>query len=147
LGRLNVGRAPGHVLARAEQEALAHHNKDMVELYNLSAEQAAELLKTQFPEVERFDSPLQNLALYRDIMTFGVTQLPNVDPASRLDLAAIFLGSASDKSVPISEETVSAVNTILGLVEMEAEERSTLAAKAEIVREAILSGHGDEPGH
>ena len=147
LGRLNVARAPGHVLVRAEQEALANHNAKMSELYNLSAEQAAVLLETQFLEVERYDSPLQNLALYKDVMTFGITQLPDVKPASQLDLAAIFLGSASDKTVPISEETVMAVNKILGLVEMEADDRATLASKAETVREAILTGHGDVPGH
>ena len=126
---------------------LANHDMNMSLLYSLSAEQAAALLETQFTEVERFDSPLQNLALYKDIMTFGVTQLPGVKPVSQLDLAAIFLGSASDKSVPVSEDTVSAVNKILGLVEMDAGDRATLAAKAEIVRKAILSGHGDEPGH
>lgn len=147
LGRLNVARAPGHVLVRAEQEALANHSEKMSELYNLSAEQAAVLLKTQFLEVERYDSPLQNLALYKDVMTFGITQLPDVKPASQLDLAAIFLGSASDKTVPISEETVMAVNKILDLVEMEADDRAALAAKAETVREAILTGHGDVPGH
>jgi len=147
LGRLNVGRAPSHVLARAEQEALATHSEAMAALYNLPAEQAAALLQARFADVERFDSPLQNLALYKDVMTFGVTQLPGVKPASQLDLAAIFLGSASDKTVPISEDTVTAVNTILGLMEMEPADRATLAEKAEIVREGILAGHGDEPAH
>ena len=147
LGRLNVGRAPAHVLARAEQEALATHSETMAALYNLSAEQAAALLQTQFDDVERFHSPLQNLALYKDIMTFGTTQLPGVNPATQLDLAAIFLGSASDKTVPISEDTVTAINAILGLMEMKAGDRATLATKAEIVREAILVGHGDEPAH
>jgi hypothetical protein len=147
LGRLNVARAPGHVLARAEQEALATHTPNMAALYNLSAEQAAALLRTQFADVERYDSPLQNLALYKDIMTFGATQLPGVTPASQLDLAAIFLGSASDKTIPISEDTVTAVNRILGLVELEPADRATLASKAETVRAAILTGHGPETGH
>ena len=147
LGRLNVGRAPAHVLARAEQEALATDSEAMAALYNLSAEQAAALLQAQFDDVERFHSPLQNLALYKDIMTFGATQLPGVKPASQLDLAAIFLGSASDKTVPISEDTVTAINAILGLMELDAGDRATLATKAETVREAILVGHGDEPAH
>jgi hypothetical protein len=147
LGRLNVARAPGHVLARAEQEALATQSADIAALYNLSAEQAAALLQTRFAEVERFDSPLQNLALYKDIMTFGTTQLAGVEAASQLDLAAIFLGSAADKNVPITEDTVSAVNRILGLMEMEAADRVTLAQKANLVREGILAGHGDEAAH
>ncbi len=147
LGRLNVARAPGHVLARAEQEALSTHTPNMAALYNLSAEQAAALLQAQFADVERYDSPLQNLALYKDIMTFGATQLPGVTPASQLDLAAIFLGAASDKTLPISEDTVTAVNRILGLVELEAADRATLAGKAETVRAAILTGHGPDTEH
>ena len=147
LGRLNVARAPSHVLARAEQEALVGHTENMSMFYSLTAEQAAVLLKNRFSEVERYDSPLQNLALYKDIMTFGVTQVPGAKPASQLDLAAIFLGSAADKNVTINAETVAAVNKILGLVEMNSEERAILAAKAETIREAILAGHGEEPHH
>ena len=123
LGRLNVSRAPGRVLARAEGEALATYSEAMAALYNLDADQAAALLSTSFRDVSRYDSPLQNLALYKDVMTFGDTQLreidPNLLPASQLDLAAIFLGSASDKTIPISEDTVTALNRILGLVELE----------------------------
>lgn len=147
LGRLNVARAPGHVLARAEQEALATHTPNMAVLYNLNAEEAAALLQAQFADVERYDSPLQNLALYKDIMTFGATQMPGVTPASQLDLAAIFLGSASDKTIPISEDTVTAVNRILGLVELKPADRATLASKAETVRAAILTGHGPVTEH
>jgi hypothetical protein len=151
LGRLNVSRAPGKVLAHAEGEALATYSEAMAELYNLDADQAAALLSTHFREVSRYDSPLQNLALYKDVMTFGNSQLgtidPNVSPASQLDLAAIFLGSASDKTIPISEDTVTALNRILGLVEMNPDDRSTLATKAETVREAILVGHGPAEAH
>ena len=151
LGRLNVSRAPGHVLGRAEGEALASYQPGMRALYGLDAEQAAALLASSFSEVARYDSPLQNLALYKDVMTFGDTQLRSLDPdlvpASQLDLAAIFLGSASDKTVPISEDTVTAVNRILGLVEMDPDERALLAGKAETVRQAILAGHGPVEAH
>ena len=151
LGRLNVSRAPGHVLGRAEGEALSTYQPGMRALYGLDAEQAAALLASSFSEVARYDSPLQNLALYKDVMTFGDTQLRSLDPdlvpASQLDLAAIFLGSASDKTVPISEDTVTAVNRILGLVEMDPDERALLAGKAETVRQAILVGHGPVEAH
>jgi len=151
LGRLNVSRAPGRVLARAEGEALATYSEAMAELYSLDADQAAALLSTRFYDVSRYDSPLQNLALYKDVMTFGDTRLkaidPNVAPASQLDLAAIFLGSASDKTIPISEDTVIALNRILGLVELGSDDRSTLATKAETVRAAILAGHGPTEDH
>lgn len=143
LGRLNVGRAPFHVLARAEQEALSSYTPVMLQLYNMNAESAAALLQAKYSEVARIDSPLQNLALYKDIMTFGKTQLPGVSPKSQLDLAAIFLGSASDKSIPVSENTVIAINIILNLVPMKSEDVKVLATKAETVRAAILVGHGD----
>ena len=146
LGRLNVSRAPGRVLAHAEGEALATYVEGMSILYSLDAEQAAALLTENFRDVVRYDSPLQNLALYRDVMVFGDTRLKELDPglapASQLDLAAIFLGSAADKSIPISEDTVIALNRIMGLVELSAEDRSTLAGKADTVRAAILTGHG-----
>jgi hypothetical protein len=151
LGRLNVARAPGRVLARAEGEALASYSEEMAALYNLDAAQAAELLETSFSDVSRYDSPLQNLALYKDVMTFGKTELGDIDPgirpASQLDLAAIFLGSASDKTIPISEDTVVALNRILGLVELSPDDRVTLATNADMVREAILIGHGPVETH
>lgn len=151
LGRLNVSRAPGRVLAHAEEEALASYSGAMVQLYNLDADSAAALLRSHFAEVSRYDSPLQNLALYKDVMIFGSSRLSEVDPqlqpASRIDLAAIFLGSASDKTIPVSEDTVVALNRILGLVELDAQERSALANKAETVRAAILAGHGPTEDH
>lgn len=151
LGRLNVSRAPGRVLARAEDEALATYLEEMATLYNLSADAAASLLESNFRDVSRYDSPLQNLALYKDVMIFGDTQLRVIDssvvPASQLDLAAIFLGSASDKTIPISEDTVTAVNRILGLIELSSDDRNTLATMAETVRQAILIGHGPTEEH
>ena len=151
LGRLNVARAPAHVLARAEGEALATYQQPMRVIYSLNADQAAALLASSYRDVARYDSPVQNLALYRDVMTFGDTQLRNMDPsltpASQLDLAAIFLGSASDKTIPISEDTVTAVNRILGLVEMEPQDRSVLAGKTQTGRQAILAGHGPAEEH
>jgi len=141
LGRLNVGRAPGFVLARAEDKALEEFNQNMAALYNLTAEQAAALLHTNYDESERIHSPVQNLALYKDVMIFGKTQLPGVNPASIYDLAAIFLGSASDKNIPITNDTIIAINRILGLVEMSESDITTLATKAEAVRVSILAGH------
>jgi len=151
LGRLNVSRAPSRVLDRAEDEALATYISEMSVLYNLSADEAARLLETNFRDVSRYDSPLQNLALYKDVIVFGKTELndidPNLIPASQFDLAAIFLGSASDKTIPISENTVIALNRILGLVELSPEERNILATKAETVRQSILIGHGPTDEH
>ena len=81
-----------------------------------------------------------NLALYKDLLTDGITGLPIDDPASVNDLAAILLGSASDKTVTITTETVEAMNTILDVTMSEADV-AIVAEKAELVREAIYEGH------
>ena len=84
----------------------------------------------------------ENLGLFKDVRADGQTQLPGVTPASALDLAAIFLGSASDKEVAITADTVRAMNTILSLPALSDAEINSLAAKADAVRLAILAGHG-----
>jgi hypothetical protein len=64
-----------------------------------------------------------------------------ITPASTTDLAAIFLGVASDKTVPISTDTVIAINVIMDLG-LDSGEIESLATKAEDVREGVLEGHG-----
>lgn len=147
LGRLNVSRAPAHVLVRHEDEALASYSAEMAALYNLTADEAAQLLQTAYGETPRLDSPLQNLAMYQQVLVFGSTELEGIQGASAIDLAAIFLGTAADKNLPITEDTVIALNRILGLKEMPADERAALATRANTVREAILIGHGPETSH
>lgn len=142
LGRLNVARAPDHVLERAELEALSRFSPQMTSLYKLDAATAADRLRSDYSGTLRIDSPLQNLALYKDIMVFGRSQLPGVQ-ADQLELAAIFLGSAADKTMPITEDTVIALNRILGLVDLNDADRAALTGKADTVRAAILAGHGE----
>jgi len=145
LGRLNVGRAPAHVLARALNESLSGFSTDMVSFYSQTAEAAAAELKTDYATVARIDSPVQNLALYQELLKDGGTQLPGVTPASRNDLAAILLGSASDKTKPISEDTVKAISIILGVENnLSAGDVTQIQEKAEDVRAAILEGHGTD---
>ena len=145
LGRLNVARSPEHVIERQLDEALKNWDPAMESFYELTAEQAATLLANEYDSVLRYDSPLANLALYKELLVDRVTVLSDpeykVQPASVADLAAILLGSASDKTIPVSEDTVTAINTILGL-EMTPAEVSSVADKAEDVRSAIATGHG-----
>ncbi|MCP5373474.1 MAG: hypothetical protein H6907_17230 [Hyphomicrobiales bacterium] len=142
LGRLNVARSPGHVIQRALDEALANWDGTMAALYESTAESAADTLAGAYATTPRIDSPLQNLGLYKDLLANRQTALPGVTPASVLDLAAIFLGSASDKSIPIGTDSVTALNTIFGL-SLTADETAALAAKADKVRAGILAGHGE----
>lgn len=143
LGRLNVARAPRHVLDRAYDEALASFTADMASYYNLPLAGAIDALSSDFKNQTFIDSPLQNLALLRDIMENGTSVLNDLEEVENSDatLAAIFLGTASDKTIPVTPETAYAVGIILGF-EMSADQAAALANDAELVRVAILQGHG-----
>lgn len=162
LGRLSVARAPASVLQHALTEVTTNWTATtgstvltltadgqptltmtVAELYSKSAEEFAHIVATYYASVVRIDSPLENLALLKDIRTDNTTVLTGVTPASSLDLAAIFLGSASDKTIPVSADTVTAVNTILQLPALTPEQTAELAAKAEAVRLAIDTGHSE----
>lgn len=142
LGRLNIVRSPSHVIDQAVAEAIKNFTPSMVAFYDMTAEAAANLLTTAYDTVVRIDSPLENIGLYRDLLTKGSTGLPGVTGASTLDLAAILLGSASDKTITVTTDTVTAINTILGITMSDADV-AIVAEKAEIVRSAILTGHGE----
>ncbi|NNU80038.1 hypothetical protein HMH01_06255 [Halovulum dunhuangense] len=141
LGRLSVVRSPDHVLEAAYTEALATLTDDMVDFYNLSFGDLIAELSLNFDSLSFIDSPLQNLALLDDALD-GTSALADAGVGtSARQLSAIFLGVASDKTLPISEDTVIAVTTILGHALTDAE-ISALADDAEDVRIAVLAGHG-----
>jgi len=149
LGRLNMGRAPEFVLARSlDEAALRYDPETMAAFYSLDAEAAAALLESDYANVLRIDSPQQNLALYRDVMmAYPDPLLPGITPPSQLDLAAIYLGSAADKSIPITQDSVIAINRILGLVPLDPDAQATLASKADSVRTGLATGHGPTAEH
>lgn len=120
LGRLNVSRAPGFVLDRA--------------LANAQSELANN------PDAE-IHSPLANLAMYRDAL--NNTQLTQV----QIEAAARYLGKAADKRSTISEETVEALNIILGTgLNLTNEQVNALSLEADEVRATILAAHDAEGG-
>ncbi|MBT8455692.1 MAG: hypothetical protein HKO95_09410 [Rhodobacteraceae bacterium] len=143
LGRLNVARAPSHVLDRAYYEALSNFTDDKVAFYNMSVEEAAAALRSDFRNIAMLDSPLQNLSLLRDIFQNGDSVLNTLDEVENdaQTLAAIFLGAASDKSIEIVPDTAFALSVILGY-ELSEAEAVALAGKAETIRAAIKDGHG-----
>ena len=143
LGRLNVSRSPSQVLNRALTEAVSNFNPAVSgALYSKTADAFAADVAANWATVTIIDSPVQNLGLLKDLLSNGRTSLSGVTPASKVDLAAIFLGTASDKTIPVTRNTVVAVTKILGLSVTEAEADS-IAAKAETVRAGILTGHGE----
>jgi len=142
LGRLNVSRSPDKVLDRALVEVIANFNPDtMASLYELSAAAFAQEVLANWDTITIVDSPLENLALLEQLWETGSTALPTVDPASVNDLSGILIGVASDKAVPVSEDTVTALAGIFG-VDLSAAAISSIAAKAEVVRQAISEAHG-----
>lgn len=146
LGRLSVARSPDQVLERSLIEALVTWTDAMEAFYSLPLDSSDPDATTILSELSLnwdnltiYDSPLQNLALMKDILEDGDSQLPvNNDTDT---LLAVFLGVASDKTVPISTETVIAVTTILGYP-IVGDAAADLAADAEAVRIAVLAGHG-----
>jgi hypothetical protein len=142
LGRLNVIRSPDRVLDRALAEVISTFDPATMEaLYELSAAQFAAEAEANWGTITIIDSPLQNLALLRELWTTGETSLPQVDPRNLTELSAIFLGVASDKTIPISEEAVRALAIIIG-VQMSDATIASIADKAEDVRLGVLAGHG-----
>jgi hypothetical protein len=109
LGRLNAARAPDHVLTRSLAEAHAA----------LAADPQASV-----------HSPPQNLALYWEAMS-------GQKGWSR-EQAAAFLGAAADKRIPITSDTVRALNLILGVSDADP---AGMAQAADNVRQQILADH------
>jgi hypothetical protein len=146
LGRLSVARSPDQVLDRAYNEALATMTPEMIDFYNIAAGEGGMLalqdaLSNEWDELSLIDSPLQNLALMKDALD-GTSALTSMGVSTDNDtLLAIFLGVASDKTVPISADTVVAVTTILGTA-VTGDAATALAAEAEAIRIAVLAGHG-----
>lgn len=144
LGRLSVARSPDQVLERALLEADATLTADMVAFYNQSLTEIIEDLSLNWDSISIYDSPLQNLALFADVLEDGQTVLDGVNTSDPEKLLAVFLGVASDKNVAITEDTVIAVATILSkdLDTTIAINTADIAADAEAVRIAVLAGHG-----
>ncbi|MTJ05927.1 MAG: hypothetical protein FH759_14765 [Sediminimonas qiaohouensis] len=141
LGRLSVARSPEHVLDRALAEALASMTPEMAEFYNLDLDAMKAEIISNWDNLEVLDSPLQNLSLMREALE-DINALASSGVTNDLDsLMAAFLGFASDKTVPISTDTVVAVTTILGSP-ITGADAEALAEEAEAVRAAVLEGHG-----
>lgn len=136
-----MARSPDQVLQRAYDEALASLSPEMVDFYSLSLDEMIMELSTNWDNITIIDSPLQNLALLKDALD-GTSALTTLGVTNTNDtLMAAFLGVASDKTLPISSETVVAVSTILGTPITDAA-ADALAADAEAIRIAVLAGHG-----
>lgn len=153
LGRLNVARAPGKLLDKQLVEALSGLAAIVASpgdsIYTVDTlEKAIALIMT---DSVRIDSPLANLALLKDFLTDGVIDgdyvtadgttyevlNPNMTDAQ---FVSLLLGSAADKTVTITEGTVGAMETLLGV---DLGDNADIADMADAVRQAILDAHED----
>jgi len=106
--------SPGHVFDLASDEAMANFSDEVAVLYDMTIAESVDYLNRHFDDVLMNDSPLQSLALLR--VALDGTSVLNDHRLIDNDvstLMAIFLGSASDTTVPISEDPVLAVIIIL----------------------------------
>jgi len=140
LARLSVARSPDHVLARALEEALANITPEIVSFYSMSIDEAVFELSLNWDNVSLYESPLQSLALFQDALD-GTSVLTTLGVENDTDtLLALFLGVASDKTEPVTYNSVLAM-TVIFEVEMTDAEITALAADAEAIRIAVLAGH------
>ncbi len=144
LGRLSVARSPDQVLDRSLEEAIANVTPELLAFYNQSLTDMIVDLSLNFDTISIYDSPLQSLALFQDILEDGDSQLPGLNDSDDGKLLAVFLGIASDKTITITSETVVAILTILGddLPSTISVDVDQVAADAEAIRIAVLAGHG-----
>lgn len=124
LGRLNVGRAPTHVLLTRADEVVSVLNNAT----DLTTDATGRLVFTIDGVQKTIDSPLENLAIYVALMTTGtiagVSDLPGtefdfmVDGTLTVDdLAAstTFLAAATDKTGVFTTDEIAYINAFLGV--------------------------------
>ena len=126
LGRLNVGRSPLTVLSTRYEEALDAINA----ADSVTIDASGRLVLTTDGVTKTIDAPLENLALYIELLNkgtiTGVTDPTKFDSSIQYLVdgtltsadfasAASFLAAASDKATTLTIDKVEDMNTILGI--------------------------------
>lgn len=114
---------------------------EAVAYYNLSVNDAISQLTPDWDGTTMVDSPLQNLALVRDILKGGTAMQEAGVTNNSGTLLAMLIAAASDKNLAISTETVVALTTIFG-VPLTGASAESIAKAADAIRVAIAIGHG-----
>jgi hypothetical protein len=122
-GRTSVIRSPVSVLEQSLEEAVTK----LATAQCTSLDPAGRLVNTSLVDGEvlsaAIDSPLENLAIYRQLMLTGdlgaFIVLPNSeDPMNVLNTAARGLGAAADKTGKVTVDQVVYSNQIMGLLDV-----------------------------
>ena len=145
LGRMNVIRAPAGVFDRQLAEAFTAITADatLLDFYKMTVADFQDPT-LNLDNVLRLDSPLANLALLKDLLADGKIEVAGQTLPLTTDLQAILLGSASDKTVAIVPDSVTAIYTIIG-VDPATYDATAIAAAADVVRTKILYDHDNDP--
>jgi len=178
IGRMNVARAPAQVLDRSLANAVAElklpdgtYNVAFLDaalaiLKNTAPADQLAALKALLadPTTVRIDSPLANLAFYKSILTTGTikdvdgTVVWSVADADRNLAAALFIAQAADKTKPVTDASVHAVDVIMAFSSEagstapnpedpsavwnpDAAQDAAVALPAEVVRTAVYEVH------
>lgn len=119
-GRDNVVRSPDSVFATQLEDAeIRLSTADCVTL-DPAGRLVTSTVADNVATTAAIDSPLQNLAIYKQLMLtgyLGVQPSPIDLPASTLDMAARAVGAASDKAGKVTKDMIIYMNDILGLTD------------------------------
>jgi hypothetical protein len=144
LGRLNVGRSPHNVLSTRYEDVIATINSEDVTSVSLDASgrlvlttttvitgdnpATPDVVETEYFATKTIDSPLENLAIYYEILTTG--GMTGIDATKLTDVvlnladtsgftvedfasAASFLAAGADKFGSLTEDAIVYMNSIL----------------------------------
>lgn len=119
-GRDNVVRSPDSVFATQLEDAeVKLSTADCVTL-DPAGRLVTSTVENDVVTTTDIDSPLQNLAIYKQLMLtgyLGVQSAPIDLPADTLDMAARAAGAASDKAGKVTKDMLIYINDILGLTD------------------------------
>ena len=136
IGRMNVIKSPESVLQCAIDN-LEYDAATQAALYSMTAADFAAALLAAGDLDGLIDSPVANLALLSEYWD-GTVALEGVTPASFVDFSGILIGTAADKTSPVTTEQVEALAAITGVTV----NASAIAAAAKTVQDAIVDIHG-----
>jgi hypothetical protein len=116
-GRINEARSPAEVFAsQLEDVVVSLATADCRTLDPAGRIVASNVDDTTLDNLAKtIDSPLQNLAIYRELMLTGTIAAPLPEGAEIFDTAARGLGAASDKSGGVNVDLVAYLNQVMGL--------------------------------
>ena len=124
--RLNIARSPDRVLSSRYLEAITAINA----ADSISLDASGRLVLTTDGETKTIDAPLENLAIYVELMNTGTLKGVTVDPSvlgslatlvdgqltdADIKMAVSFLAAAADKFGTLGVDQVVYINSILGL--------------------------------